>query len=404
MPARTAPAMLSVVLVLGACGDAGARTVTEPPPARARAAAPLATPAAAPSARLVALGRFDSPIALAAPPRDRTRVFVAEQDGRVRVVRNGRPLTRPFLDIHDRVLAGGEQGLLGLAFAPDYATSGRFYLYYTRRDGRQTLVEYRRSAANADVADPGSARVLFIHEDPEPNHNGGQLQFGPDGLLYIATGDGGGGYDQHGRRGNAQNLASPLGKILRIDPQPSGGRPYTVPASNPFVGRKGALPEIYAYGLRNPWRFSFDRATGAIAIGDVGQGEIEEVDYMPAGRARGVNFGWRVFEGNARRTQEPAPGAVGPVYTYRHNRGNCSISGGVVVRDRALRSLYGRYLFADFCVPGVRSIRLARPRARGLAAVRGATRVERIASFGEDAAGRVYVVSLAGPVYRLAAP
>ena len=401
MRTPTALATVSTLLVFVACGDAGARDSH----LDGQAASPQAPRAAAvPTARLVPIGRFSSPVALAAPPGDRTRVFVVEQDGRIRVVRNGRVLTRPFLDIADRVQAGGEQGLLGLAFAPDYAQSGRFYVYFTRRDERQTLVEYRRSAASADRADPGSARVLFVHDDPEPNHNGGQLQFGPDGLLYIGTGDGGGGYDQHGRYGNAQSLASPLGKILRIDPTPSGGRPYTIPPGNPFVGRSGALPETYAYGLRNPWRFSFDRATGALVIGDVGQDKIEEVDFMPAGRARGANFGWRVFEGNARQTNERAPGAVPPVYTYRHSGGNCSITGGYVVRDRALRSLYGRYLFADFCVAGVRSIRLARPRARGLARVRGTSSVGQISAFGEDAAGRLYVLSLAGPVYRLAAP
>lgn len=398
MRARTALTMISTLFVLAACGNAGARGD------HGGSAAVSAQAAAAPSARLVPVGRFDSPVALAYARGDRTRVFVVEQDGRIRVVRNGRPLTRPFLDIRSRVLAGGEQGLLGLAFAPDYAQSGRFYVYFTRRDGRQTLVEYRRSAGSADRADSGSARVLFVHEDPESNHNGGQLQFGPDGLLYIATGDGGGGYDQHGKYGNGQNLASPLGKLLRIDPNPSGGRPYTIPSSNPFVGRRGALPEIYAYGLRNPWRFSFDRATGALVIGDVGQDEIEEVDFMPAGRARGANFGWRVFEGNARRTKERAPGAVAPVYTYRHSGGNCSITGGVVVRDRALRSLYGRYLFADYCVAGVRSIRLARPRAKSFAAVAGTKSIGHISAFGEDAGGRVYVLSLAGPVYRLAAP
>lgn len=401
MNATAALAATSALLFFCACGTAGAtrdgEQLVAPGPVGSAAAA-------APAVKLVQIGRFSSPVALAAPPRDRTRVFVVEQDGRIRVVRNGRVLTRPFLDIHDRVLAGGEQGLLGLALAPDYAQSGRFYVYFTRRDERQTLVEYRRSADSADRADPASARVLFVHDDPEPNHNGGQLQFGPDGLLYIGTGDGGGGNDQHGRYGNAQNLASPLGKILRIDPNPSGGRPYTIPSGNPFTGRRGALPEIYAYGLRNPWRFSFDRATGALVIGDVGQDEIEEIDFMPAGRARGANFGWRVFEGNARRTNERAPGAVPPVYTYRHSGGNCSVTGGYVVRDRALRSLYGRYLFADFCVAGVRSIRLARPRARGLAKVRGAKSVGQISAFGEDAAGRVYVLSLAGPVYRLAAP
>ena len=325
--------------------------------------------------------------------------MVVEQAGVIRVVRGGRTLSRPFLDIHALVTAGGEQGLLGLAFAPDYAASGRFYVYYTDRRGRQVVAEYRRGAS-ADVADAGSARIVLRMQDPEGNHNGGSMNFGPDDLLYIGTGDGGGANDQHGRRGNAQNLGSLLGKLLRIDPRESGGRPYTVPASNPFTGRSGARPEIYAYGLRNPWRYSFDRSTGDLAIGDVGQDAIEEVDFARRGRARGVNYGWRPWEGRRRNFDEPAPGAVFPVLTKRHSDGWCSITGGYVVRDPALPALAGRYVYGDFCLGQIRAVRLRAGHATGDGGI-GLPRVPNLSSFGEDARGRVYVVALDGPVYRI---
>jgi hypothetical protein len=236
--------------------------------------------------------------------------------------------------------------------------------------------------------------------DPESNHNGGLMLFGPDGHMYVGTGDGGGGGDQHGPRGNAQNLGSLLGKILRIDPAQSGGRAYTVPNDNPFVGRSGARGEIYSYGLRNPWRFSFDRRTGDLTIADVGQNDVEEVNFVRRGRGRGANFGWRPFEGRTRYTPgESAPGHVPPVITRSHGAGWCSITGGVVVRDPALAGLRGRYLFGDFCRSRILSARLSPGRARS---ARGTSlRVRSLSSFGEDARGRVYAVSLSGPVYRL---
>jgi glucose/arabinose dehydrogenase len=358
--------------------------------------------AAAPrGVRLVKVGDFDTPLYVTAPPADRRRVFVVGQEGRIDVVRGGRKLGTPFLDVSDHVTAGGEQGLLGLAFAPDYATSGLFYIYFTGRDSKQHLVEYHR--ATEDRADAGSARTVFVHDDPEANHNGGQLAFGPDGLLYVGTGDGGGGDDQHGTRGNAQDLGSPLGKILRIDPRASGGQPFTAPTSNPFVGRAGARPEIYAYGLRNPWRFSFDRVRGDLVIGDVGQDAVEEIDFTRKGKAHGANFGWRPFEGRKRLFDDPAPGALAPVLSKTHDDGWCSITGGYVVRDRAVPGLYGRYVYGDFCKGQLRSARLAAGRATGDRAIAGLPRIEGLDSFGEDAAGRVYVVSQSGPVYRFAA-
>ncbi len=347
--------------------------------------------------RLQKLASFDSPLYVTSPPGDTHRLFVVEQGGKIKVVRDGKVLGTPFLDVSGKVSAGGERGLLSMAFAPDYATSGLFYIDYTDTNGDTRLIEYHRRSD--DVADPGSARQVLFHKQPEPNHNGGLLLFGPDKLLYVGLGDGGGGGDQHGAHGNAQNLGVLLGKILRIDPRASGSKPYSIPASNPFVGRAGARGEIYAYGLRNPWRFSFDRSTGDLSIGDVGQDAIEEIDFVRRGHGKGANFGWRVFEGNARYTQgESAPGAVRPRITERHSDGNCSITGGVVVRDPALKPWAGRYVFGDYCRGVVETARLPSGKV-----TETGLKIEALSSFGEDASGRVYAVSLSGPVYRLVA-
>jgi glucose/arabinose dehydrogenase len=354
-----------------------------------------------PDVRLARVGTFDQPLYLAAAPGDRRRVYVVEQGGRVRVVRGGRVLRAPFLDISGEVTAGGEQGLLSIAFPPDHRRTGLFYVYFTDREQQQRVVEYRRTSP--DRADPGSARLVMRMADPEPNHNGGNMQFGPDGLLYIATGDGGGADDRHGPRGNAQDLGSLLGKLLRIDPRPAGGAPYRVPSSNPFAGREGLRGEIYSYGLRNPWRFSFDRARGDLTIGDVGQNVVEEVNFVRRGRGRGANFGWRPLEGRRPNVPgETAPGAVPPVLQKSHAAGWCSITGGYVVRDAGLRGLRGRYVYGDFCRGQVRVATLRTTGGRRDRAL-GVPRVGSLASFGEDARGRIYVVSLAGPVYRLAA-
>jgi glucose/arabinose dehydrogenase len=352
------------------------------------------------SLRLVSVGSFDSPVFVTAPGGDRSRLFVVEQGGRIFVIRNGRRVRRPFLDIRSRVLAGGERGLFSIAFPPDYASSERFYVYYTDRRADQRIVEFR--AASANRANHGSARVILVQQDSESNHNGGSLQFGPDGLLYIGTGDGGGGGDRHGARGNGQSLGSLLGKILRIDPRPQGGRAYRIPSSNPFVGRSGARGEIYSYGLRNPWRFAFDPATGDLAIGDVGQNAVEEIDFVRRGDGAGANFGWRPFEGRQRFAPgESAPGHVPPVIERTHDAGWCSITGGVFVRGGGPRSMRGRYLFGDFCKGDILSARLQRPRARGVR--RTGLHVPSLSSFGQDARGRVYATSLGGSVFRLVA-
>ena len=348
--------------------------------------------------RLQKVGSFDEPVYVTSPPGDTRRLFVVEKGGKVRVVRGGKTLGTPFLDVGGEISTGSEQGLLSIAFAPDYATSKRFYVFYTDADGAERIVEYQRRTE--DVADRGTARQVLLQPDSESNHNGGLALFGPDKLLYIGIGDGGGAGDQHGSRGNGQALGTWLGKILRIDPRQRGSRPYTVPSSNPFVKRAGAKPEIYSYGLRNPWRFSFDRKTGDLTIGDVGQNEVEEIDFVRKGKGRGANFGWRPFEGNSRFAPgESAPGAVKPVITQKHSAGNCSITGGVVIRDRALPAWRGRYVFGDFCRGVLQTAVLSSGRARRLTDRK--LEVPQLSSFGEDARGRVYAVSLDGPVYRL---
>lgn len=385
--ARPPAALVTLLVLLGACGSAPAGSTTARAPARP----------AARGVKLTRIGTFSSPLYVAQAPGDLRRLFVVQQGGAIRVLRDGRLLRAPFLDLAKRVKSGGEQGLLSMAFAPDYARSGRFYVDYTDVDGSTRVVQYRRGSS-PDRADPRSARLVLFQRQPQDNHNGGQLQLGPDGLLYVGLGDGGGEYDQHGRIGNGQSLGTQLGKILRIDPLPGGG--YRVPPSNPFVHRRGAQPTIYAYGLRNPWRFSFDRATGDMVVGDVGQDAVEEVDFRTRGTARGVNFGWRAYEGT--RVEDPSlhvRGDVKPVLEYTHAGGNCAVTGGYVVRDPRLPALAGRYVYGDFCAGELLSARLTQHgssarRALGL-------HVAQLSSFGEDDAGRVYVTSLAGPVYRL---
>lgn len=410
---RSAAALALVAAVgLAACGadagsgdgDARAQTTSAPEaPATPGSAQPAPSArAAATGVKLTRVGTFDQPLGVVSAPGDRRRVYVVEQPGRVMVVRGGRKLARPFIDLRSRIRAGGEEGLLGLAFAPDFARSKRFYVHYSARsDGDTTIVEHR--AATRDRAASGAGRLVLSTPTLESNHNGGQLAFGPDRLLYIGLGDGGGGGDPHGRRGNGQSLGTLLGKILRIDPsRRSGGRGYGIPSSNPFVGRAGARPEVYAYGLRNPWRFSFDRSTGDLSIADVGQDEIEEISFVRRGRGNGANFGWRPFEGSRRfAAGESAPGHVPPVLEKAHSAGWCSITGGYVVRDPRLRGLRGRYVYGDFCQGIIRSAQLRVPRARADRRVAGLPKVDSLSSFGQDAAGRIYVASLSGPVSRI---
>jgi glucose/arabinose dehydrogenase len=375
------------------------RTVTERPaggtPADSGASAAARRPV-----RLLLLGRFDEPTYLAAPRGERRRRFVVEREGRIRVVRGGRVLEEPFLDMSGLVTTGGESGLLSMAFAPDYETSRRFYVYYTDSRGFPTVDSLLRSESSPDRALPESRRNIISVPHQRFNHKGGQIQFGPDGRLYAAFGDGGGGGDPDR---NAQNLGRILGKMIRIEPRPEGG--YSIPADNPFRGRGGARPEVYAYGLRNPYRFSFDRAGGDLTVGDVGQDAVEEIDFVPnlagAGRAPrgGYNFGWSAFEGRSRYNSGSAPRHLPPVIDHSQDEGFCSIIGGYVIRDRSLgRGWYGRYVYGDYCEP---TIRLADLRRRSAPTRSTRLRVSDLASFGEDGRGRVYAVSLSGPVYRI---
>jgi hypothetical protein len=259
------------------------------------------------------------------------------------------------------------------------------------------VVEYRRSESDPLVADTQSARELLHVPHPFVNHNGGLALFGPDRLLYIGIGDGG---SQNDPDRNGQNLDTLLAKLLRIDPAASDGKPYTVPEDNPFVDRPDARPEIYSYGLRNPWRFSFDRLTDDLSIGDVGQDEFEEVDLVGRGQGRGANFGWSAYEGTARfNDDQRAPNAVPPVLVYGHDSG-CSITGGYVVRDPSLETLYGRYLYGDFCAGQLHSF-TARPDREATDDRPLGLQVPSLSSFGEDNAGHIYATSLEGPVYRL---
>lgn len=396
MTVRSIGARLAAV----AAGAAAALLLASAPPAAA--APPIGDGEGGVRAKLIE--RFSSPVYAAAAPgrRNRKLLFVVEQQGVVRVLRRNRKLRKPFIDISDRVLSGGERGLLSIAFHPRYVKNRRFYLYYTDSQGDIRVSQFRRRKGKKTRAKRREREIIDIPHRDAPNHNGGTVAFGPDRRMYIGTGDGGGGCDPPG---NAQNPRSLLGKLLRIKPRARGG--YRVPRKNPFVGA-GPRDEIYSLGLRNPFRFSFDRRTDTIAIGDVGQGEWEEIDYETLAGAAGANFGWNVFEGT-----EPAgcgvdPGApirgahTEPIHQYRHSGGGhtgCSVTGGLVVRDRRLASLYGRYLFADFCTGDLRSLI---PEAAG-ARDEGGVGVELPSptSFVEGRRKRVYATSLDGGIYRI---
>jgi glucose/arabinose dehydrogenase len=384
-------------LLLPACGSAndsaGSTATHQQPNARPRHG----------GVALKRIGSFEQPVYVTGAPGFPRLLFVVEQPGRVVVLDRGHKVSHPFLDLSGEISSGGERGLLSIAFPPDYARSRRFYVYYTDPQGNIRIDEFKRRTATRAAA--GSRRKVIVIPHPvNSNHNGGQLQF-LGNLLYFGTGDGGAGGDPPN---NAQNKEVLLGKLLRIDPRPAGGKPYSVPASNPFVGKPGR-DEIYSYGLRNPFRFSFDHVSGKqprLVIGDVGQDRFEEVDYTKVAAASGANFGWDAFEGFSKYTGDesgtPDPGGtVKPIFAYSHDRGgdSCSIIGGYVVADRRLRGLYGRYVYADLCEGKLRSLvphlkRASDDRKLGLS-------VASPSSFGEDDRHHLYVVSLEGPVYRL---
>jgi glucose/arabinose dehydrogenase len=407
MTGRSLRALVAVVL-LAVAGIALRRTLAvagamlglpgEVPAALRGEAEP--TPAAVPAAaevELVPVARgFRNPLLVTHAGDGSGRLFVVEQGGRVRVVRGGRVESEPFLDIADRLDTDrGERGLLGLAFAPDFASSGAFYIAQTAPGPEVRVVRFRVRAGSAR-ADPGSAEVVLAMSDPASNHNGGGIVFGPDGHLWVGTGDGGSAGDPWD---NARDRGSLLGKMLRLDVSRS---PYGIPPDNPWA-KGGARPEIWAIGLRNPWRFSFDRATGELWIGDVGQFAWEEIDVEDPKRGGGLHYGWRTMEGrhcfSPRKGCDPE-GLQAPIHEYGHGEG-CSVTGGYVYRGRALPALAGTYLFGDFCSGTLWG--LTRD-AAGRAAVRILARTGlAISSFGEDEAGEVYLCDHAGgAIYRIA--
>jgi glucose/arabinose dehydrogenase len=352
--------------------------------------------------RLQPVAQVDTPTAMAVRTGDST-LYVAEQSGRVVAVRDG-GITGAALDLRKRVTSGGEQGLLGIAFSPD---GSKLYVHFTDRDADTRIEEYSFVATpgGGGRAEPTSRRRILRVRDQESNHNGGQLAFGPDGMLYIGLGDGGGAGDEgpgHARGGNGQSLDTLLGKILRIDPHAAAGRAYTIPPDNPYADG-GGRPEIWAFGLRNPWRFSFDRATGDLWIADVGQDAWEEIDLatVASGAGRGVNFGWNLFEARHRfRAEAPSVAAGGspeapttqqPIVERSHDGGSCSITGGYVYRGTLLPDLAGAYVYADYCDGTLRWVRQTGGdlTGKGTLDVSG----DSIASFGEGPDGELYVLS-----------
>jgi glucose/arabinose dehydrogenase len=352
----------------------------------------VAAPAPA-KVQLKKVGRFDTPTYVTSAPGT-PGILVVEQGGKVISASGGKQ--RTFLDISSTVRSGGEEGLLSIAFPPDYRQSGLFYAYYTNLNGDIVIAELRRASKFA--ADPSYRRqVLLIPHPTFTNHNGGQLQFGPDGQLYIGTGDGGGGGDTDNSAQTTNNL---LGKMLRIDPRQHGASPYTTSNNNQFTAGAGR-DEIYAIGLRNPFRFSFDPKNGDIVIGDVGQDRFEEIDYATPAAASGANFGWNDFEGFAPYSGSIAPVATGvqrPIYAYSHDDGRCSVIAGYVVRSKKVRSLRGKLVYGDFCDGELRTLV---PSVGGAHKVRklGLT-VPALTSFGE-VKGSIYAASQTGPVFRL---
>ncbi|MGH9021740.1 MAG: PQQ-dependent sugar dehydrogenase [Acidimicrobiia bacterium] len=374
IPSTAAPLLPATTVV-----PAPATTVVPPP----------ALPLEGLALRMALVATLDQPVAMAVRGGD-PALYIAEKTGRVRALRDGRVDPTPVLDLSGAVSSGYEQGLLGLTFSPD---GRRLYVDYTDSEGDTRVVEFDFSSGRADRE---SSRELLFVEQPYDNHNGGQVSFGPDGHLYVALGDGGSGGDP---ANNAQNLGVLLGKILRLNPRPGEGRPYTIPGDNPFVSDRGARPEVWAFGLRNPWRFSFDRATGDLWTGDVGQNRYEEVDFVTSPSASGANYGWDRLEGLHPFEGEPPARHVPPIHEYRLTGASCAVTGGYVYRGQRIPGLVGTYLFADFCDGQVIGLRqqagkAVEVRPLGISA-------PQLTSFGEDLAGELYVLSLSGGLFRV---
>ncbi len=348
-------------------------------------------------------GGFTHPVHITHAGDGSGRLFIVEQGGLIKIIKNGATLSTPFLNVSDRLKSSaGEQGLLSVAFPPGYADKQYFYIDYTGTQGvgDTVIARYYTTTADPDIADPASAQTLLVVAQPFTNHNGGQLAFGPDGYLYIGMGDGG---DAGDPLNNAQNTLSLLGKILRIDVEPQLD-PYISPPSNPFIGNAGYSPEIWALGLRNPWRFSFDRETGDLFIADVGQNLYEEVNIQPAASVGGENYGWNIMEGfhcyNSASCNQS--GLTLPVVEYGHSQGDCSITGGFVYRGREFSALQGVYIYGDYCSGRIWGLR----RAGGAwesKLILDSTLL--ISTFGEDEAGNLYVADhAAGVIYKITVP
>ncbi len=369
-----------LILVIAACDANGGSPIQEPTPDSVRL-------------QTIASG-LSSPVDLQSPAGD-SRQFVVEQPGRIRIIQNGQLVSTPFLDIRSKVGSGGERGLLGLAFHPNFATNRFFYVNYTDLSGDTRVERYTVPAATPNIADPATAKLIITIDQPASNHNGGQLQFGPDGKLYIGMGDGGGGGDTDN---HAQNRGDLLGDLLRVDVD--AGDPYGIPADNPYATSTQFRGEIWAYGLRNPWRFSFDRTSGLLFVADVGQNEFEEINAVSATQAN-INYGWRLMEGAHcfNPSNCNTNGLQLPVHEYSHNDG-CSVTGGYVYRGSAIPGIVGHYFYSDFCSGFLKSFRV----------VNGAATDHRtwsvgdlgnVLSFGVDAAGELYVLTQNGQVRKL---
>jgi glucose/arabinose dehydrogenase len=423
VPSRSSRLAIVVVIgvVLAACGESATETTPELPGSSTTSVlstatstttaaaettttgsdaqptttgAPTTTAPATPeldqvSFTLTEVADLDEPIAMTYRPQDPSTLYVAERPGRIRLIRDGSLVDDVALDVTDLTDAGGEQVLLGIAIDP---AGQRLYANYTDLSGDTQVVEFTLDSGGN--IDPDSRREVLSIQQPYSNHNGGGLLFGPDGMLWIGTGDGGSGGDPERY---ATDPSSLLGKMLRIDPTPSAVGPYSVPPDNPFVDDASYRPEIWSTGLRNPWRYSFDRATGHLWVADVGQNAYEEITVASADSdaGRGAFYGWSALEGTERFNGDVSvDGALPPVHTYPHGDAGCSITGGFVYRGEAIPALQGAYVFADYCTPGVRAW-------DGTRDVRLTDAVSNVASFGEDAAGELWVLSLDGPVLRI---
>jgi glucose/arabinose dehydrogenase len=396
------PALVVTALVASACSSDGSRATTRPSRSSSTTtttAGATATTAAPDPHRarftLTKVAAVQAPTAMTARPGD-AALYVTEQAGRVRAIRNGTLDPNPVIDLRDTIASGGERGLLGVAFSPDGAT---LYVDYTNKNGDTRVDAYPMQADG--TADRGGRRELLAIAQPQPNHNGGNLVTGPDGMLWIGTGDGGAADDVgsgHAPGGNGQSLDTLLGKLLRIDPNPTAGAAHGIPSDNPYANG-GGRPEIWAYGLRNPWKFSFDADTGALVIGDVGQNEYEEIDWLPAGTKPPVNFGWNIREGRHEHRNGSTAGLTDPVLEYSHDDGRCSISGGYVYRGTKIPDLRGTYLYSDNCDGKIRGTPIGAGAQTG--EIDFGLQATGVSGFGQDNAKELYVLSLTDGVYRM---